>query len=56
MVIFRFDFAAGLYLSPYMANKHRAQNPIKGYPDLFIAVPKGNFAHFILDLSMIQSL
>jgi len=49
-VIFRFDFAAGLYLSPYMANKHRSQNPIKGYPDLFIALPKGNFAGLFIEI------
>ena len=49
-LIFRFDFAAGMYLSPYMANKHRAQNPIKGYPDLFIALPKGGFAGLFIEI------
>ena len=49
-LIFRFDFAAGMYLSPYMANKHRSQNPIKGYPDLFIALPKGNFAGLFVEI------
>ena len=49
-LIFRFDFAAGMYLSPYMANKHRSQNPIKGYPDLFIAMPKGNYSGLFIEI------
>ena len=49
-LIFRFDFAAGMYLSPYMATKHRSQNPIKGYPDLFIALPRGNFAGLFIEI------
>jgi hypothetical protein len=39
-----------MYLSPYMATKHRSQNPIKGYPDLFIALPRGNFAGLFIEI------
>ncbi len=49
-LIFRFDFAAGMYLSPYMANKHRSQNPIKGYPDLFIALPRGGYSGLFIEI------
>ena len=33
-----------------MASKHKAQNPIKGYPDLFIALPRGNFAGLFIEI------
>jgi hypothetical protein len=33
-----------------MATKHRSQNPIKGYPDLFIALPRGKFAGLFIEI------
>jgi hypothetical protein len=36
-LIFRFDFAAGLWLNKFHAMLHSKLNPIRGFPDLFIA-------------------
>lgn len=36
-VIYRFDIAADLKLTPGQAAKHKRLHPIRGYPDLFIA-------------------
>ena len=39
-VIYRFDIAADLKLTPGQAAKHKRLHPTRGYPDLFIAKPK----------------
>lgn len=39
-VIYRFDIAADLKLTPGQAAKHKRLHPERGYPDLFIAKPK----------------
>lgn len=49
-VIFRFDYAAGLYMTPGAANKHSAVNPIVGYPDLFIAKPNKGFSGLFIEI------
>lgn len=36
-VIYRFDLAADLKLTPGQAAKHKKLHPTRGYPDLFIA-------------------
>lgn len=36
-VIYRFDLAADLKLTPGQARKHKKLHPKRGYPDLFIA-------------------
>jgi hypothetical protein len=36
-VIYRFDIAADLKLTPGQAAKHKRLHPKRGYPDLFIA-------------------
>lgn len=36
-VIYRFDLAADLKLTPGQAAKHKRLHPTRGYPDLFIA-------------------
>lgn len=36
-VIYRFDIAADLKLTPGQAAKHKRLHPTRGYPDLFIA-------------------
>lgn len=38
-VIYRFDLAADLKLTPGQAAKHKRLHPERGYPDLFIATP-----------------
>lgn len=38
-VIYRFDLAADLKLTPGQAAKHKRLHPERGYPDLFIAQP-----------------
>lgn len=39
-VIYRFDLAADLKLTPGQARKHKKLHPKRGYPDLFIAEPR----------------
>ena len=39
-VIYRFDIAADLKLTPGQAAKHKRLHPERGYPDLFISEPK----------------
>ena len=39
-VIYRFDLAADLKLTPGQARTHKKLHPERGYPDLFIAEPK----------------
>lgn len=39
-VIYRFDIAADLKLTPGQAAKHKRLHPERGYPDLFIAEPR----------------
>lgn len=36
-VIYRFDLAADLKLTPGQARRHKKLHPFRGYPDLFIA-------------------
>lgn len=49
-VIFRFDYAAGMYMSRGMANKHSVVNPIKGYPDLFVAKPNKTYSGLFIEI------
>jgi len=49
-VIFRFDFAAGMYMSVFQSKNHKAMNPIRGYPDLFIAKPNKDFAGLFIEI------
>ena len=41
-IIYRFDIAADLKLTPGQAAKHKRLHPKRGYPDLFIAEPSTN--------------
>lgn len=41
-VIYRFDLAADLKLTPGQAAKHHRLHPERGYPDLFIAESSEN--------------
>lgn len=49
-VIFRFDFAAGLFLNKFYAAQHSAINPIKGFPDLFIAHSNLNYNGLFIEI------
>jgi hypothetical protein len=48
--VFRFDHAAGLYLTKQAALRHKAVNPQRGYPDLFIAKPSKGYAGMFLEI------
>lgn len=39
-VIYRFDLAADMKLTPGQARRHKTLHPRRGYPDLFIAEPQ----------------
>ena len=49
-IIYRFDFAAGLKMSVGQIARHKLLNPHKGYPDLFIAEPRGNYYGLFLEI------
>ena len=42
-VIYRFDLAADIRLTPGQARKHKRLHPTRGYPDLFLAEPVGKY-------------
>lgn len=42
-VIYRFDLAADLKLTPGQARKHKRLHPNRGYPDFFLAEPVGKY-------------
>lgn len=48
-VIYRFDIAADLKLTPGQAAKRKRLHPERGYPDLFIAEPKNTKVKTALD-------
>lgn len=52
-VIFRFDFAAGTKMSVGQATRHKTINPHRGYPDLFIAEPRGLCCGLFLEIKAI---
>lgn len=49
-VIFRFDLGADLKLTIGQAVRNKKINNRRGYPDLFIAEPKGGYAGMYLEL------
>lgn len=49
-VIYRFDLAADLKLTPGQAAKHHRLHPERGYPDLFIAEARGKYHGFYLEI------
>jgi hypothetical protein len=49
-VIYRFDFAAGMKMTKGQAMKHKALNNVRGYPDLFICEPRGEYAGLFLEI------
>ena len=49
-VIYRFDLAADLKLTPGQAAKHKRLHPDRGYPDLFIAFTSKGYAGLYLEI------
>lgn len=49
-VIYRFDLAADLKLTMGQASKHKRLQRYRGYPDLFIAEPKGAYHGLYLEI------
>lgn len=49
-VIYRFDLAADLKLTMGQARKHKELHPKRGYPDLFIAEPRGEYCGMYVEL------
>ena len=49
-ILFRFDFSAGTKMSMGQARVHKSMNPQRGYPDLFIAAPRGNFSGLFIEI------
>lgn len=48
--IYRFDLAADLKLTMGQASKHKRLQRYRGYPDLFIAEPKGKYGGLFLEI------
>jgi hypothetical protein len=48
--IFRTDFGAGMPMSIGMARRQKVLQSHSGYPDLFIAEPRGNYSGLFLEL------
>lgn len=49
-IIYRFDLAADLKLTMGQARKHKELHPKRGYPDLFIAEPRGKYCGMYVEL------
>lgn len=49
-VIYRFDLAADLKLTVGQASQHKRLHPMRGFPDLFIFAPVGNFCGLAIEL------
>lgn len=49
-VIYRYDLAADIRMTIGQARRNKALHPTRGYPDLFIAEPRGNKGGLYLEL------
>lgn len=49
-IVYRFDLAADLKLTAGQAAKHKAIQGARGYPDLFIAEPRGKYCGLFIEI------
>jgi hypothetical protein len=53
-VIWRFDFSAGMKMTLGQAKRHKAMNPHRGYPDLFICKCRGGYGGLYLEIKQVN--
>ena len=53
-VVYRFDLAADLKLTPGQARKHKKLHPYRGYPDFFLAKPKRRDISVMIDFTAVD--
>lgn len=51
-LIFHFDTGTGMKMTIGQARKQKGMNPKRGYPDLFIAEPKGEYAGMYVEIKV----
>lgn len=49
-VLFRFDFSAGTKMTMGQARVHKSMNPHRGYPDFFLAAPRGGYCGLFIEI------
>ena len=53
-VVWRFDFSAGTKMTLGQARKHKAMNPHRGYPDLFICQCRNGYGGLYLEIKNVK--
>lgn len=52
-LIWRFDFSAGTKMSIGQAISHKSMNPHRGFPDFFLAEPKGVYHGLYIEIKKV---